>query len=294
MLIGSRLSFYSWKFSTFSPLIELSETRYFTISRSHTPPKSPGFDKTMRNFSANKIYISHIGLTDRDTKFINNLFRLGAKQFRDYELISYSSSINSHLVIINGDNRSSLRTWKSIKDNVATIIISEETLPIKNQINVIRPLVFRKLIDAFTEAEKNNQLLKQDRTQVLVVDDSLPIRRFMELKLPLMTEIPIAIDYAEDGESAQEIAVRNNYDIVFLDVVLPGIDGYHVCKSIKEISDVFIVMLTSNKSPFDRVRGAMSGCDAYLTKPPKDDQLKSVFQKMISKANKQHDSLIAQ
>jgi len=248
----------------------------------------------MRNFSANKIYISQIGLTDRDTKFINNLFRLGAKQFRDYELISYSPSINSHLVIINGDSRSSLRTWKLIKDNVATIIISEEMLPLKNQLNVIRPLVFRKLIDAFGEAEKNNQLLKQDRTQVLVVDDSLPIRRFMELKLPLMTEIPIAIDYAVDGESAQEIAVRNNYDIVFLDVVLPGIDGYHVCKSIKEISDTFIVMLTSNKSPFDRVRGAMSGCDAYLTKPPKDDQLKNVFQKMISKANKQHESLIAQ
>ncbi len=279
---------------SFSPLIELSEILFITISITSSPLKSTGFNKTMRNFSANKIYISQIGLTDRDTKFITNLFRLGAKQFRDYELISYSPSINSHLVIINGDNRSSLRTWKLIKDDVETIIISEETLPLKNHLNVIRPLVFRKLIDAFTEAEKNNQQLRQDRTQVLVVDDSLPIRRFMELKLPLMTEIPIAIDYAEDGESAQEMAVRNEYDIVFLDVVLPGIDGYHVCKSIKEISDTFIVMLTSNKSPFDRVRGSMSGCDAYLTKPPKDEQLKNVFQKMISKAHKQHESLIAQ
>lgn len=246
----------------------------------------------MRNFSANKIYIAHIGLTDRDIAFINNLFRLGAKQFRDYELISYSPSLDAHLVIINGDSRNGLRTWKLIKERVATIVISEEILPVKDQIGVVRPLVFRKLIDAFAEAENKDKTLKQDRTQVLVVDDSLPIRRFMELKLPLMTDLPIAIEYAEDGETAEEKVIGNTYDIIFLDVILPGIDGYHVCKSIKEISDTFVVMLTSNKSPFDRVRGAMSGCDAYLTKPPKDDQLKHVFEKMISKASKQ-DSFVA-
>jgi len=165
---------------------------------------------------------------------------------------------------------------------------------LKKQIHVARPLVFRKLINAFTTAEDNNKSINHDRTKVLVVDDSLPIRRFMELKLPLMTEVPIMIDYAENGEIAQQKTMDKLYDIIFLDVVMPGIDGYQVCKSIKEMSDTFVVMLTSNKSPFDRVRGGMSGCDAYLTKPPKDEQLKKVFQKMINKSHKQHETLSAQ
>ncbi|OUS27053.1 hypothetical protein A9Q99_17780 [Gammaproteobacteria bacterium 45_16_T64] len=247
----------------------------------------------MRNISASKIYISHVGLTERDITFIHNLFRLGAKQFRDYELVDYSASINSHVVIINGDDNHAHRIWRKIKDTVTTIFISQENLSPADQNHVVRPLVFRKLIDAFTQAEAEDKTLNEERTQVLVVDDSLPIRRFMELKLPSMTDIPIAIDYAEDGESAQEKTLGKIYDIIFLDVVLPGIDGYQVCKSIKEVSDTFVVMLTSNKSPFDRVRGGMSGCDAYLTKPPKDEQLRKVFQKMIDKSHKQHDSLIA-
>jgi two-component system, cell cycle response regulator len=63
---------------------------------------------------------------------------------------------------------------------------------------------------------------------------------------------------------------------VFLDVIMPGIDGYQVCKLIKSkraANKTAVIMLTSKGSPFDRIRGAMAGCDAYLTKPVDEDKL---------------------
>ena len=247
----------------------------------------------MANFKSQKIFISYIGLTDRDITFIKNLFRLGTNQFRDYELISYSPSVNPNVVIINGDDPLSLSKWHQLKDKLTTILVSKANSPSKDQIIVNRPLVFRKLIDAFKEAENRDSSFKNDRAKILVVDDSLPIRRYMEIKLPQLANIPITIDYAENGDEAIKKSLDTHYDLIFLDVVMPGIDGYQVCRTIKDSISSFIVMLTSNKSPFDRVRGAMSGCDSYLTKPPKDDQLKNVFKKMIQKATKQNENLVA-
>jgi len=62
---------------------------------------------------------------------------------------------------------------------------------------------------------------------------------------------------------------ENNYDIIFLDIILPGIDGYEVCKAIKEgkCKDTPVIMLTGNSSPADRIKGNLSGCDTYLIKP---------------------------
>ena len=66
--------------------------------------------------------------------------------------------------------------------------------------------------------------------RVLVVDDSLPIRT--QLKLAL-SDITKNVDFAEDGEQAMALLDENQYNIVFLDVVLPDVDGYKICKSIK-------------------------------------------------------------
>ena len=77
----------------------------------------------------------------------------------------------------------------------------------------------------------------------------------------------------------------------YLDVVMEGVDGYKVCKQIKSQHDVHIAMLTSKKSPFDKVRGTMSGCDAYVTKPPTDQRLKEEIEKSIHHRAKKIDRL---
>jgi CheY-like chemotaxis protein len=108
---------------------------------------------------------------------------------------------------------------------------------------------------------------------VLVVDDNLTVREFMRSKL---APFNFNVDYAESGEQAVGLTGHRRYTCVFLDVVMPGIDGYQVCKLIKSKKaqgKTHVVMLTSKGSPFDKIRGAMAGCDAYLTKPVDEEKL---------------------
>ena len=97
---------------------------------------------------------------------------------------------------------------------------------------------------------------------VLVVDDNATVRMFMKAKL---APFGFEVDYAETGEEAVGLTGSREYACVFLDVVLPGIDGYQVCKLIKSnkqaIKKTAVVMLTSRSSPFDKLRGSLAGCD---------------------------------
>lgn len=103
--------------------------------------------------------------------------------------------------------------------------------------------------------------------RALVVDDSTTVRRLMDLTLSPMG---IVVEFSDNGEDAIVLATNKHYDIIFLDVILPGIDGYRVCKTIKGNKDtkqIPIIMLTSKDTAFDKVRGMMAGTDVYLTKP---------------------------
>lgn len=129
------------------------------------------------------------------------------------------------------------------------------------------------------------------RQKVLVVDDSPTVRKQIELGL---LSYRVDIDLAETGEQALEFIAKqkNNqtYDLVFLDVILPGTDGYEVCKSIKKqplTKKTPVVMLTSKSSPFDRVRGTLAGCDSYLTKPVENKTFQDILQKYLTSPSQQ-------
>lgn len=116
---------------------------------------------------------------------------------------------------------------------------------------------------------------------VLVVDDNQTVREFMKSKLAAFN---FNVDYAESGEQAIGFTGQKNYSCIFLDVVMPGIDGYQVCKLIKSnrsAQKTAVVMLTSKDSPFDKIRGSMSGCDAYLTKPVDEEKLLETISKFL-------------
>jgi len=120
---------------------------------------------------------------------------------------------------------------------------------------------------------------------VLVVDDNLTVREFMKSKLAAFN---FNVDYAENGEQAIGYTGQKHYTCIFLDVVMPGIDGYQVCKLIKanrSAQKTAVVMLTSKDSPFDKIRGSMSGCDAYLTKPVDEEKLLETIAKFLPPRN---------
>jgi two-component system cell cycle response regulator len=121
---------------------------------------------------------------------------------------------------------------------------------------------------------------------VLVVDDSATVRAFMRTKL---APFRFDVDYAENGEAAIDMAQAKAYTCIFLDILMPGIDGYQVCKRIKSspaTKDTAVVMLSSKSSAFDKFRGNWAGCDAYLGKPVTEDELLATIARFLPSARR--------
>ncbi|MBD3617908.1 MAG: response regulator [Gammaproteobacteria bacterium] len=121
--------------------------------------------------------------------------------------------------------------------------------------------------------------------RAMVVDDSLPVRKQLEIELRMLGA---EVAHAENGEQAMALSQDGDYDIIFLDVMMPGIDGYKVCKAIKRdqrTRNIPVVMLTGKSSPFDKVKGTLAGCDTYLTKPLQHTEFQSVARKYLSVRN---------
>jgi len=101
--------------------------------------------------------------------------------------------------------------------------------------------------------------------RLLVVEDEPKLARFIQRGL---TEESFAVDIARDGEEALERATRTAYDLVILDLMLPGMDGFAVCRALRaQGSDTPILILSARGVVHDRVKGLETGADDYLTKP---------------------------
>lgn len=102
------------------------------------------------------------------------------------------------------------------------------------------------------------------KRNLLIVEDDKQIRRM--IKLYFEDENYNCLE-AEDGLTAQMIFQTESIDIVFLDIMIPEIDGLQVCQFIRETSDVPIIMLTAKSQEEDKLRGFEYGADEYVTKP---------------------------
>lgn len=100
--------------------------------------------------------------------------------------------------------------------------------------------------------------------KVLIVDDEKAIVK--GLRLALLQE-KMEVDCAYDGEEALNMARKKRYDIVLLDLMLPKMNGMDVCQSIREFSDMPIIMLTAKGDDMDKILGLEYGADDYITKP---------------------------
>ncbi len=100
--------------------------------------------------------------------------------------------------------------------------------------------------------------------KVLVVDDEKLIVKGIRFSLE---QEGMEVDCAYDGIEAIEKAKANEYDVVLLDVMLPGHDGFEVCQAIREFSEMPIIMLTAKGGDMDKILGLEYGADDYITKP---------------------------
>ncbi|MBE5955562.1 MAG: response regulator transcription factor [Lachnospiraceae bacterium] len=100
--------------------------------------------------------------------------------------------------------------------------------------------------------------------RVLIVDDEKLIVKGLRISLE---HDDIEVDCAYDGEEALALARDNEYDMIFLDVMLPKLSGFEVCQEIREFSNVPIIMLTAKGDDMDKILGLEYGADDYITKP---------------------------
>ena len=106
--------------------------------------------------------------------------------------------------------------------------------------------------------------------KILIVDDEAHIRMLIEQTLEELEDEGVEFLTAENGEIALEIIQKENPKLVFLDVMMPKMNGMEVCRRVKkelELKDIFIVLLTAKGQELDRLRGQEVGADVYMTKP---------------------------
>src|SRR5688572_3748157 len=100
--------------------------------------------------------------------------------------------------------------------------------------------------------------------KVLIVDDETKTADYLCRGL---TEQGYIVDVASNGIDGQHLALNEDYDVVVLDVMLPGADGFEVLRALREKKHTRVIMLTARDSVDDRVRGLREGADDYLVKP---------------------------
>lgn len=129
--------------------------------------------------------------------------------------------------------------------------------------------------------------------KVLVVDDEKLIVKGIKFSLE---QDEMQVDCAYDGEEALEKAKENSYDIILLDVMLPGLSGFEVCQAIREFSDVPVIMLTAKGDDMDKILGLEYGADDYITKPfnilEVKARIKAIMRRTAGSQPKKEDSKV--
>jgi len=100
---------------------------------------------------------------------------------------------------------------------------------------------------------------------VLVVEDDPGVARFL---CQALTEASHSVDHADNGMRALDSAIKNSYDLILLDLMLPGLDGFSMCRRLRALSiSTPILIITARDSQEDKIQGLDSGADDYIVKP---------------------------
>ena len=100
--------------------------------------------------------------------------------------------------------------------------------------------------------------------RILIIEDETAIA---ELERDYLELSGYEVTIAEDGVKGKNAALEEAYDLVILDLMLPGSDGFEICKAIREAKDIPILMVSAKKDEVDKIRGWGLGADDYMTKP---------------------------
>jgi CheY-like chemotaxis protein len=120
--------------------------------------------------------------------------------------------------------------------------------------------------------------------KILIVDDEAHIRLLIEQTLEDLEYAGVEILLADNGTTALQMVREEGPDLVFLDVMMPNMDGYSVCRAIRQnlhLDEITIVILTAKGQEHDRRQGEEAGANLFMTKPFDPDELLSLAKKVL-------------
>lgn len=122
---------------------------------------------------------------------------------------------------------------------------------------------------------------EKKKKKILLVEDEKILAKALQFNLE---KEGFLVTLAEDGEAALAAVSRENFDLILLDLMLPKIDGYEVCRRIRQDSAVPIIMLTARSEDTDKISGLELGADDYLTKPFNTKELVARIRAVLRRA----------
>lgn len=260
----------------------------------------------MKSFS-----VATIGFVEREQRVLKSVFAISMNRNPSFAPYVFQRDMPADVVLVAADNPQAMNGWSAYQrihqgpKAKPVIMLAREKPGGEVKYHLPRPVMVSRLlamleqvaIDALGYApvlaiqanegggESSPMAVPASSNDItaLVVDDSLPVR--IQMKMALQG-IASEVDFAETGEQALELLAGNSYSIIFLDVILPGIDGYKVCRTIKkdlEKQKTPVIMLTGNSSSTDQVKGKLAGCDAYLIKPVKQALFREIIDQYLNR-----------
>ncbi|MBX3013877.1 MAG: response regulator transcription factor [Caldilineaceae bacterium] len=130
-----------------------------------------------------------------------------------------------------------------------------------------------------------------DKISILVADDEKMMLQLLSMSLQ---RLGYHVVTAENGLEAIELFDRNHFDLVLLDVLMPGMDGFSACAEIRKRSDIPVVMLTALSRPDDIVRGLEIGADNYIVKPFTFKEVEAKLRAILRRTNYQNNQYVFQ
>jgi CheY-like chemotaxis protein len=255
--------------------------------------------------------LSFFGLSAKDSAIFERVIEFVAKKGKKFHYCTVEASA----IFIVNDDAESIQSAQQQRQSQIIICIGDTNDTSIADYKIKRPLLITRVMRALEQAaeqwqkhlansntvseidEPIQQTKKQNRPKnkpstttptergefhALVVDDSAAIRKQLELELRGST---ITADYAVCGEDALQKINKHQYDLIFLDIVMPDIYGYEVCRRLRKKSNYKrtpVIMLSGKTSPLDEVEGILAGATTYLKKPVKHQD----FQKTLTRISR--------
>lgn len=268
-----------------------------------TPPQQPAAVPTAEPVAALKLAVK--GLEPIERQLLEALVKVSQRRTPRLEILNDAQAREADVVMIDARDPEALswarqRTWLAHRAVIwidGTEAATGHTLVRRPVQWPILPMLLARALESGPGTAVSSAALAAPTApalpaavsshvpQILVVDDSLAVRVHLR---SLLEHRGYAVTDADSVEVALQGLAKRKFDCVLMDVLMPDIDGYEGCHLIKArlrgAGSVPVVMVNSKASPFDRIRGKMAGCDAYLTKPVDPEHLSEVLAQQVGGA----------